>query len=80
MHDPCDRVLVERAGECVEIGDVAANQRQALALLRREDELQPVHRVAEVVADRLVAVLEHRLHGPRAQAPERPGDQDALAQ
>ena len=80
MDDPRDLVLVERAAERVEVGDVAAHERQPLALLRREDELQPVRRIAEVVADRLVAVLEHRLHGPGADAPERPGDQDALAQ
>ena len=80
MNDPRDRVLVERAAERFEVGDVATHQRQPLTLLRREDELQPVRRIAEVVAHRLVAVLQHGFHRPGAQAPERPGDQDALAQ
>ena len=80
MDDPRDRLLVERARESLQIGDVAAHERQPLALLRREDQLQPVRRVAEVVAHRLVAVLEDRLHGPGADTAERSGDEDALAQ
>ena len=80
VDDPRDPVLVERPPERFQVGDVAAHERQPLAVRWREDELQPVRCVAEVVADRLVAVLEHRLHGPGADTPERPGDQDALAQ
>jgi hypothetical protein len=75
-----DLVLVERARERAEVGDVATHERQPFALLRREDQLQPVRRIAEVVADRLVAVLEHCLRSPRAEAAEHSGDQNALAQ
>ena len=80
MDDPRDRLLVEGAGESVQIGDVAVHERQPLALLRREDQLQPVRRVAQVVAHRLVTVFEHRLHGPGADTAERSGDEDAFAQ
>ena len=79
VDDARDRVLVERAPEGVEVGDVAAHERQLLELFRREDELEAVHRVAEVVADGLVAVVEHRLHRPRADAPERTSDQHTLS-
>ena len=79
MDDARDRVLVERASERVEVGDVAAHERHALQLLGREDELEAVHRVPEVVADGLVAVVEHRLHRPRPDAPERAGDEHPLS-
>jgi hypothetical protein len=36
--------------------------------------------VAEVVPDRLVAVVEHGLQAPGAETAERAGDQDPLAQ
>ena len=80
MHDPRDLVLVQRAAECGEVGDVAPHQGQPSALVRGEDQLEAVGRVPEVVADRLVAVVEHRFHRPGADAPERSRDQHALAQ
>ena len=57
-----------------------AHQGQPGTLVLGEDQLQAVGRVPEVVAHRLVAVVEHGLDRPGADTPERSGDQHALAQ
>ncbi len=80
MHDPGDLVLVERPAERAQVGDVATHHRQPGALVRGEDQLQAVARVPEVVADGLVAVVEHGFHRPGTDAPERSGDEHPLAQ
>ena len=80
MHDPCDLVLVQRAAERGEVGDVAPHEGQPGALVLGEDQLQTVGRVPEVVAHGLVTIVEHGLHRPRADTPERSGDEHALAQ
>ena len=80
MDDPRDPLLVEDAAERVEVGDVAAHELDGRTLVGREDELEAMHRLAEVVGHRLVAGREHGLQRPRADAPERAGDEDALHQ
>ena len=44
-----------------------------------EHELEPMARVAEVVADDVVAVVEHAARDPRAEAAEHARDEDALS-
>ena len=45
-----------------------------------EHELEAAALVAEVVADDLVAVVEHAARDPGAEAAEDAGDEDALSQ
>ena len=73
-------MLVERAAERVEVGDVAAHERQLRPLGLGQDEAQPVVGLAEVVADGLVPVVQHRLDRPGPDAAERAGHEHALAQ
>ena len=79
MHDLRDRVRVESATDGIEVGHIALHEDDARALVRRQDEIEPVRPIPEVVADRLVAVVQHGLQAPRAEAAERAGDEDALA-
>ena len=44
-----------------------------------EHELEAMARVAEVVADDVVAVVEHAARDPRAEAAEHAGDQNSLS-
>ena len=78
MDDPRDLVLVEHPLERVEVGDVAADERHAGCVLA-EHEVEPRRVLAEVVADDVVAVGEHRARDPGAEAAEDAGDEDALA-
>ncbi len=77
VHDGRDVVLVERPAERGSVGDVSLDQRHALALVAVEDDAEPRVVAAEVVADRLLAVVEQRFQRPRAEAAERAGDERA---
>ena len=79
MHDGGDLVLVERSAERSAVRDVAPDERDALALVLVEDESEPRVVRAEVVADRLLAVVDQGLERPRAEAAERAGDERARA-
>ncbi len=78
MDDPRDLVLVEHPLERVELGDVAADERHAGRVVS-EHEVEPRRVLAEVVADDVVAVCEHRARDPCAQAAEDAGDEDPFA-
>jgi hypothetical protein len=62
-------VLVERALDGVEVGDVAADECDATGVVA-EHEPQPGGVLAEVEADDLVAVRERLARGPGAEAAE----------
>ncbi len=79
MHDPGDLPVVEGSFQELEIGDVAADDGDAVGVVA-EDELEARPVVAEVVADDLRAVLERSPCHPGAEAAEDAGDEEALAQ
>ena len=79
MHDARDSPVVEGSFKELEVGDVAANELDAIGLVA-EDELEARPVVAEVVADDVGAVLERSPRHPGAEAAEDTGDEEALAQ
>ena len=79
VDDARDLVLVERALDRGEIGDVALDELDPVGVVA-EHELEPAAVVAEVVADDGVAVVEHAARHPGAEAAEGAGDEDALRQ
>ena len=76
MDDARDLVLVERALDSVQVGDVAADERHEPGVVA-EHEPQPCEVLAEVEADDLVAVGERLPGGPGAEAAEDARHQDA---
>ena len=68
-------VLVEQPLECGAVGDVAANDRHVSGA----DEVQPPIVGAEIEADHRGAGLRQDCAGPRADAAERPRDEEAFA-
>ena len=79
MDDTRDLVLVERALDRREIGDVALHQHDR-GFVVAEHELESAPVVSEVVADDRVAVVEHAARDPGAEAAERSGDEHSLSQ
>ena len=79
VDDAGDLVLVEDGLELREIGDVALDELDPLRVCA-EDELEPAPVGAEVEADDGVAVLEHAVGDPGAEAAEDAGDEDLLSQ
>ena len=75
MDDAGDLVLVEGAPERVDVGDVALHERHAGELLFGQDEPEAGVVTAEVVADRVLAVVEESLDRPGAEAAERARDE-----
>ena len=76
MDDPRDLVLVERALDRVQVGDVARTSVTRVGVVA-EHEPQPCEVLAEVEADDLVAVVERRPGRPRAEAAEDARHEDA---
>ncbi len=77
MNDPGDLVLVERALERLEVGDVAAHEVDPVGV-GAEHELEPRAIVPEVEADDARAVVEGGTRDPGAEAAEDAGDEEAL--
>ena len=61
-----------------ELGDVALDELDPVDVVA-EHELEAMARVAEVVADDVVAVVEHAARDPGAEAAEDAGDEDSLS-
>ena len=80
MSHARDVVLVECAPERVAVRHVSCSERHPRALLLVEDEPETAVVVTEVVADGLLPVVEERLQRPRADAPERAGDERTVSQ
>ncbi len=78
MDDARDLVLVERPLDGGELGDVALDDLEPVEVVA-EHELEAVARVAEVVADDVVTVVEHAARDPGAEAAEHAGDEDSLS-
>ncbi len=80
MDHAGDLVLVERAAQRLGIRDVAGHERHPGELGVGEDEPETGVVAPEVVADRLLPVVEERLDRPGADAAEGAGHQRALSQ
>jgi len=79
VNDASDRVCVKCASQRVGVRDIPMDERHAGALIALEYEAKTVVLIAEIEADRLLAVVEKRLDRPRAQAAEGAGDQRSLS-
>ena len=79
MDDAGDVVLVHHALEVREVGDVAVHARERRELLVAEREPQPVIAAPEVVGHDVLAAVEQRAHGPRAEGAEGAGHEVAHA-
>jgi hypothetical protein len=80
MDDPRDLVLVERAAERLAVRHVALDERDAAELILAESEPQARVVASQVVADRVLAVVQQGLDRPGAHAAERARDQGAIRQ
>ena len=78
MDDPGDLTLVEHVLEGVEVGDVAARERD-LSLVASDHEREARAVVTEVEADDVVASLEGQPRDPGAEAAEHTRDEHPLA-
>ena len=80
MDDARDSVRVECAAQRPAVRDVALYERHPCELTLREDEPETGVVASEVVADRLLAVVQEGLDRPGADAAEGAGHQGALSQ
>ena len=70
---------LQRRGEGVEVGDVAAHDLDRRHLVRGHDLLEPACARAEVERRHGGALADQRPHGPGPDAAHRPGDEEPLA-
>jgi hypothetical protein len=75
VHDARDLLLVERAAESRAVGYVARHARHTRELVLAQDQPEARVVVPQVVADRILALIEQCLERPRADAAERAGDE-----
>src|SRR5579859_5487283 len=79
VEDVRDLVLAERLLDLDEVGDVPADERDLVDLVRRRDQLEPVPVVAEVVPHDGGPFSDEQRRGPRPDAPEHPRDEEPAA-